>query len=99
MSVHNNMFQRTTATIAGCTAANGCNYNAVFSNYGTYPSWSPYTGTEVEDAIAFKQNNVFSNNTYQGPWQFMAHELNDSMSFSGWRAAPYNQDAGSTLTP
>ena len=99
VSVHNNTFQRTTATIASCTAANGCDYNAVFSNYGTYPSWSPYTGTEVEDAITFHQNNVFSNNTYKGSWQYMAHELSDSMSFSSWRAAPYNQDAGSTSTP
>ena len=29
---------------AACTAARQCGFTGVFSNYGSYPSWSPYRG-------------------------------------------------------
>lgn len=80
---------------AGCTSANTCGFQGVFSNWGTYPSWSPYMGAVIEDAITFNQNNVFSKNTYTGPWQFMAHDQGVALTPSEWQAAPYNQDAGS----
>ena len=77
--------------------ANGCGYNGVFSNYGTYPSWSPYQDEIVEDHITFNQNNVWSANTYNGPWNFMIHAAGNTVSWSTWRSSTYGQDAGSTL--
>ncbi len=47
---------------------------ALFSNYGTYPDWSPFKADMVENNITFKQNNVWRDNTYIGEWHFMAKE-------------------------
>lgn len=59
---------------------------------------NPYVGDAIEDAVAFYENNVFSDNTYIGPWSFQAPEVGDSsMTFAQWQAAPYDQDAGSSL--
>ena len=33
-----------------CTAANGCGFNGLFSNYGTYPDWSPYKADRRREA-------------------------------------------------
>ncbi len=97
VQVHDNVFQITPANIgATCTVANTCGFNGVFSQWGTYPSWSPYKDQVVEDAVTYSQNNLFSNNTYQGPWQFMTHEAGNAVSWSTWRASPSSQDAGST---
>ena len=41
---------------------------AVVSNYGTYPAWSPYHGTLVQDAITHDQDNYWYSNDYFGPW-------------------------------
>jgi hypothetical protein len=71
----------------------------VFANFGTYPSWSPYQGGIVPDAIAFKQNNKFQSNTYKGPWSFIPRQLGYPVNYATWRAAPYGQDAGSTVSP
>ena len=30
--------------IPGCNPSTGCGFNGLFSNYGTYPRWSPYHG-------------------------------------------------------
>jgi Right handed beta helix region len=95
--VDHNTFNLNPANIAGCTAAHGCGFNALFSQYGSYPSWSPYKGTVVEDNIAYHQNDVWRNNIYRGPWSFMIHDQANIFPWSTWRAAPYNQDAGSVL--
>ncbi|MGH8283316.1 MAG: Ig-like domain-containing protein [Gammaproteobacteria bacterium] len=97
VNVHNNTFSLDPANIPNCTAAVSCGLNGVFSEYGTDPSWSPYMGFVVSDAITFNQNNVFSDNTYIGPWEFMAHDQSTVLSPVAWQAAPYNQDAGSTF--
>jgi chitobiase/beta-hexosaminidase-like protein/parallel beta helix pectate lyase-like protein len=76
---------------------NMCGFQGVFSQYGTFPAWSPYHGTVVEDHITFSQNNVFSNNNYSGPWRFMIHEQGSEVTRTDWQAAPNNQDAGSTF--
>ena len=68
-----------------------------FANYGSYPAWSPYLGTTVEEAITFHQDNRWSHNTYLGPWRFMAVEQGRTLTWQEWRAAPVSQDAGSTL--
>jgi hypothetical protein len=94
--VHDNLFEITPSNIgAGCTTANSCGVQGVFSNWGSYPSWSPYTGDVIEEAITFHQGNVFSNNQYTGNWMFMAHDQGVLLSLAGWQAAPYNQDLGS----
>jgi hypothetical protein len=81
---------------ASCTAAIGCGFNGLFSQYGTFPSWSPYQATVVEQHIMQGQNNHFSVNTYTGPWQFMAGELGTIVSWGQWLAS-YGQDVGSLL--
>lgn len=80
-----------------CTAARQCGYTGVFSNYGSYPAWSPYKGTVVERAITFDQGNRWVRNRYRGPWRFMVLELGNRVSWRTWRSARYHQDAGSSL--
>lgn len=95
--VRHNRFVFSAARVGhGCAARNGCGYNGLFSNYGTYPSWSPYQGTVVEDHITFDQDNRFADNRYVGRWRLMAHEQGQVVGWAGWRAAPYRQDRGST---
>ena len=74
-----------------------CGRQAMFSNYGTVPKNSPYLGEKIQDAIAFEQNNVWSDNIYVGPWRFVPHDLNKNLNWTEWQSAPYRQDAGSTL--
>ncbi|HEY6793305.1 MAG TPA: right-handed parallel beta-helix repeat-containing protein [Kineosporiaceae bacterium] len=95
--VEDNTFTLDPASIPRCTAANGCGFNGLFSNYGSYPSWSPYQGQEVEENITYHQNNVWRHNSYRGPWTFMIHDQATRLSWSAWRAAPYGQDAGSSM--
>jgi hypothetical protein len=97
VSVHDNTFSLTVANLSGCTPANGCGLNGVFSNYGTEYPWEPYLGEVVEEAITFTQNNVFSSNTYSGPWMFVPHDQGTIVSPAVWQAAPYKQDADSTF--
>lgn len=100
VKVYGNTFKHTPANIgAGCTSGNRCGFNGVFSQWGTYPAWSPYTATTVETAITYNQGNNFYNNTYQGTWWFMPMEQGTVKTFTQWRASPYNQDPGSTLQP
>lgn len=96
--VERNTFTLDSAAVAGCTAKQGCGYNGVFSNYGTFPDWSPFKAYAVADRITFKQNNIWRNNTYTGPWNFMARTAGEEVAWTDWRAEPYRQDAGSTLT-
>ena len=93
--VEGNTFTTDPSKIKGCKASRGCGFNGLFSNYGTYPRWSPYHGTVVQKGITFKQNNVWQNNTYTGSWHFMVEEAGNVVSWEAWRSAPYGQDAGS----
>lgn len=95
--VEQNTFVLRAAALPACTPANGCGFNGLFSNYGTYPSWSPYKGETVAKAITFGQNNLWRANTYRGPWNFVATSTGHVIGWSAWRSAPYRQDAGSTL--
>jgi Right handed beta helix region len=81
-----------------CTLRNNCGFQGLFSEYGTYPRWSPYKGVVVEDHITFDQNNHFEANTYNGPWRFMVHQQDNVVTWEAWQGSPYYQDAGSTLT-
>lgn len=95
--IERNTFEIQPDQLKGCTPATGCGFNGLFSNFGTFPEWSPYKGEIVARAITFEQNNRWLNNTYVGPWRFVAELQDKNLSWEQWRAAPYNQDAGSTL--
>jgi hypothetical protein len=93
--ISGNLFDFTPANISpACTTAALCGFNGVFSEAGITP---PYTGTFVENNITFNQGNLFTGNTYCGPWQFDVFEQGTVSSFATWQGAPYNQDPGSTL--
>jgi hypothetical protein len=95
VDIHANTFTFDPAAV-GCT--NGlCGRMAMLSNYGTYPDWSPYKGTAVSQAITFAQNNHWEGNTYNGPWTFMPYDTSHTISAAQWQAAPYNQDALSSI--
>jgi hypothetical protein len=95
VTVSGNAFNFTEADVPACTgSAVSCGENAIFSEYGTYPTWSPYSGFAVSNAITTTQHNVFSDNTYDGSWSFMWHDQSQVLSFAEWQAE--GQDAGST---
>jgi hypothetical protein len=96
--VHNNYLELDVTEIPDCSTAKGCGYMGVFSNYGTYPDWSPYQGMVVQKAITAEQGNTFASNTYVGPWAFMPLAQGSLLTWEEWRADPLNQDVGSTLT-
>jgi hypothetical protein len=96
VTVTKNVFQFDQAHIRGCSPSASCGLQGLFSDWGTYPKWSPYKGPVIEKAITFRQNDLFSENTYVGPWEFMAHDQSRILSFSQWQTAPYRQDRGST---
>ena len=97
VKVHHNTFKMDPANFFSCPTSM-CGRNAIFSNYGTYPSWSPYKADTITKAITYNQGNVFSNNTYVGAWNFTALDTSHFVSPSAWKAAPYNQDAGSSFS-
>ena len=92
--VTGNTFTLTSKAAIGCTAGS-CGRNTLLASWGTaYPTWSPYLGFTVPERIAFASNNVFANNTYEGPWTFSTAW--GTVDFATWQASPYNQDTGST---
>ena len=97
MKVHHNTFKMNRANFFNCPTTM-CGRNAIFSNYGTYPSWSPYQGEKISKAIVYDQGNTFSDNRYVGPWSFTVFDTGHLVSPTAWQAAPYNQDARSTFT-
>lgn len=99
VKVHRNKFILHRSKIPKCTAHRGCGFQAIFSNFGTYPDWSPYKGESVMEAITYHQGNVFKHNTYVGAWKFKAFSQDSIVSFSKWRDDPINQDAHSTFMP
>lgn len=97
VSVDHNVFDFSAAAVGSqCTPATGCGFQGLFSQYGTFPSWSPYKAAAVEQSITYDQGNRFTNNKYTGPWQFMVHQQGTTVSWAKWTAAPYKQDQGST---
>jgi parallel beta-helix repeat protein len=90
---------------SSCTTANYCGFNALFSEYG---STTPWTAWVVPEDISNDQNNVFEDNTYTGPWNFVGFNQGDVVTWSQWTSGfeDWNgsddsfpaQDAGSTYT-
>lgn len=107
VQVTGNVFRYTPGLVSTlCTKARFCGFNAIFAIYGTYP---PYTAWKVPVAISDSQHNSFSNNTYYGPWRFLAFSQGGVIGWSGWThgftfEAGANkrvdkQDAGSVIHP
>jgi hypothetical protein len=95
LRVSHNRFVFHPSKIPGCTTSAGCGFQGLISNYGTYPTWSPYQGYVVPDHITFHQDNRWTHNTYVGPWRFEIHTLGHAVSWRKWRSSKYSQDAGS----
>jgi hypothetical protein len=96
--VHDNVFNLEPDQVsASCGFSTGCGYNGLFSNWGTFPTWSPYQRATVQDAITFHQGNRFFNNTYAGPWNFIVHEQGNRVNWASWQGAPYGQDQDSVV--
>jgi len=98
VSVTKNQFSFDPKQIATCTPKRGCGVMGLFSEWGSYPSWSPYLRKSVEYHITFDQGNHFAGNTYTGPWKFMVLEQNNVVSWTAWQHH-FGQDPGSTLSP
>jgi hypothetical protein len=94
VDVHDNRFAIDTNEI-GCNAL--CARNAMISNYGTFPDWSPYKADTVQQAITFAQNNTWRDNHYSGPWTFMAKDTERIIHPWQWQSSPYSQDQHSTF--
>jgi Right handed beta helix region len=96
--VHDNVFSLDPMKIGkSCASRAGCGYNGLFSNWGTFPTWSPYHEATVQDAITHKQGNEFFDNTYSGPWNFIVHEQGNRVPWAAWQGAPYGQDPDSVI--
>lgn len=103
ITVQNNTFDHNRTEILGARNTLNTDPNvisgrmAVFSQWGSFPSWSPYQTTTISNAIV-TQNNVWQNNTYRGPYRFLAKDTGNQFNYTTWRAAPYSQDSGSSLS-
>ncbi|WP_406057045.1 right-handed parallel beta-helix repeat-containing protein [Kribbella sp. NBC_00889] len=96
--VHDNLFSLVPDNIGKtCAFSSGCGFNGLFSNWGTFPTWSPYKTATVQDAITHDQGNRFFNNTYAGPWNFIVHEQGNRVNWAAWQGAPYGQDQDSVI--
>jgi parallel beta-helix repeat protein len=96
--VHDNVFSLDPDNIGKtCASRSGCGYNGLFSNWGTFPTWSPYQKSVVQDAITYHQGNRFFSNTYAGPWNFIVHGQGTRVNWASWQGAPYGQDGDSVI--
>jgi len=112
---HNEFILDPSKITVGCTGRCGSNAIfsqwSTTNPYINCPSWigehwgvtsgerACNTGEVIGKAITYHQNNRFHNNTYVGPWKFNAVDASYHKTWNQWRAAPLNQDAGSTMTP
>ncbi|MEC3976540.1 right-handed parallel beta-helix repeat-containing protein [Amycolatopsis sp. H20-H5] len=95
VDIHHNRFLLDPAVV-GCQET--CARMGLLSNFGTYPDWSPYKGSAVQQAITSKQGNRWHDNTYGGPWTFIVYETSRILGIGEWQGPPYQQDAGSTYS-
>jgi hypothetical protein len=89
-----------------CTKANSCGQNALFAPYSSTAAYPAYT---VCNSISNSQGNVFSHNSYTGPWSFLYFNQGDIATWSQWTSGITKvegsgdnfgkQDAGSTFKP
>ncbi len=68
-------------TSARTTAAKGCGFVGLYSEWGSY---APYTGYAIPLALVNSQNVAFTNNTYNGPFRVRLMYQGDTVSWSQW---------------
>lgn len=83
------------STVVPC-AGTYCGVQALMATGADNMPWSPYTVAGVQNDVMFNNGNSFHDNTYVGNWRF-AKGYGETVGFSVWRAAPYGQEAGSTI--
>jgi len=83
MVIHNTI-DFNPAHIMGCnkTAWPDCGAGGIFSNYGSPPNNEP--GWVVPTQLTFFQNNVWSDNTYNGPSTFFAWNQGNQVNWASW---------------
>ena len=91
---HNTFTFSRTGVGNGCSSSNGCGYNALFSIYGSTP---PYKGWIVPTDISENQNDHFSDNSYAGPWSFMAANQGVVVGAPQWTKGFVDQSDGSHI--
>jgi hypothetical protein len=94
VDIHDNTF---TIDSSKMPCASMCARMALLSNYGSYPEWSPYKDSKVQDAITFDQHNTWRDNHYVGAWTFTVHDPSKTIQFGQWQSTPYQQDQNSTM--
>jgi hypothetical protein len=82
-TVSGNTFNFTQTHVPGCQGpTNTCGYNALF---GTYSAEAGHTGAYTDNAVSNQQGNLFSANTYHGPWNFVAFDQSDNpVTWTQW---------------
>jgi parallel beta-helix repeat protein len=82
VSVGDNKFSFSRSAVGnGCSASNGCGFNGLFSIWG---STAPYRGWVVPENISDHQNDHFYDNSYTGPWLFMAGSQGEIVGRARW---------------
>ncbi|MGH9088734.1 MAG: right-handed parallel beta-helix repeat-containing protein [Acidimicrobiales bacterium] len=82
VTVDHNTFTFTPKAIGpNCTVQRNCGFTGLFSEYG---SSAPYKAWVVPNDISNHQHDVFSDNTYRGPWRFDGFALGTQLTWSQW---------------
>lgn len=74
-----------------------CGAQALIATGADNMSWSPYTVSGIQNDVMFNNNNTFHDNQYFGNWKF-AKGYGETVTMATWKAAPYSQEDGSTIT-
>ena len=97
IEVTDNTFNFTPSNIGSdCTAAVGCGFIGLYSEWGTYP---PYDGYVVPLSLVDNQNVVFSDNTYNGPFVFDSMYQGDTVSWAEWSGGYTDPNSGAAINP
>ncbi len=95
--VTDNTFNLTPSNVGPqCTAAKGCGFIGLYSEWGTYP---PYNGFAVPLSLVNHQNNVFAHNTYNGPFVFDSEYQGDPVSWAQWSGGYTDPNSNAAITP
>ncbi len=77
-------------------AGDFCGAQALIATGADNLPWQPYTVAEIQNNVMFNSGNSFHDNAYFGNWKF-AKGWGETILWNAWRAAPFNQDSGSTF--
>lgn len=97
VQVSHNEFRFTEANVP--CAGTYCGVQSLFATGANNISWAPaaYNVQNVQNDVMFNNNNKFFSNTYIGDWRFIKGS-GEGINWDTWRAAPYLQDSGSSIS-